>query len=116
MLTDERRSEFHEAVATHHLKTDAARSDKPLRILGVLLMVAGAIGTFVAYNASLAFDDLRDVASSQILALAFLSLAVIGSALYIAGAVARVLRLWLLRQLVESQDRADELLQALRRR
>ena len=116
MLTDERRAEFHEAVATHHLKTDGAKSDRPIRIVAILLMLGGVIGTFVAYNASLAQDDLRDIASSQILALGFLTLAVIGSALYIASVVARVLRLWLLRQLVESQDRADELLQALRER
>lgn len=113
MLTDERRAEFHEAVATHHLKTDGAKSDRPLRIVAILLMLGGVVGTFVAYNASLAQDDLRDIASSQILALAFLTLTVIGGALYVAGAVARVLRLWLLRQLVESQERADQLLKAL---
>ena len=114
MLTDERRAEFHAAVATHHLKTDGAKSDRPLQILAILLMLGGVIGTLVAYNASLAQGDLRDIASSQILALVFLTLAVIGGALYVAGAVARVLRLWLLRQLVESQERADQLLEALR--
>lgn len=116
MLTEERRAEFHEAVATHHLKTDSARSDRPVRITGILLMLTGVAGAFVAYQSSLSQDDPRDIGSSQILALAFVACTVLGAALYLAASIARVLRLWLLRQLVESQARADELVAALRER
>ena len=72
------------------------------------------IGTFVAYNSSRSLDDSRDIASSQILAIVFLAFTVVGASLYLAGSVAKVLRLWLLRQLVESQDRMDQLTEALR--
>lgn len=116
MITDERRAQFHQQVADHKIKVDGARSDKALRIVGVLLMVAGAIGMFASYNTSLGQSDLRDITSTQILTLAFLGLTVIGAALYLATAVARTLRLWLLRQLVEGQAQTDQIAAALRER
>lgn len=116
MLTEERRAEFHEAVATHNLKTGPSRSDKPLRVLGVLAMVVGVIGAFVMYSASLGQGDTRDILSSAVLAVAFLGLTILGGALYVASAIAGVLRLWLLRQLIEGRDRADQLEAALLRR
>jgi hypothetical protein len=113
MLTEERRTEFHEAIASHKLSTDSARTDRPLLIVGVLLMVAGAAGAFVEYSASLSQSDARDIASSQILAIAFGVLTVVGAALYIGAAISRVLRVWLLRQLVESQARTEQLARAV---
>ncbi|TDC71727.1 hypothetical protein E1200_01440 [Actinomadura sp. GC306] len=114
MTTDTRRAEFHEAVAAHRLKTGSARSDRPLRVAGVLLMLIGVAGAFVAYNASLSQDDLRDIASSQVLATAFAAVSIAGAGLYIAAALAQVLRIWLLRQLIEGQARTDQLAEALR--
>lgn len=116
MITEERRAEFHQQVADHRLKTDGSKSDRPVRILGILLMVGGVVGTFVSYNASLAQSDTRDITSSLILAVMFLALSVVGAALYVAGAVTKVLRLWLLRQLVEGQAHADQISAALRER
>ncbi|MEV7431786.1 hypothetical protein AB0N29_19395 [Nocardioides sp. NPDC092400] len=116
MLTEERRAEFHQQVADHKLKADGSKSDRPLRIIGILLMLGGVVGAFVSYNASLAQSDLRDITSSQILAISCFTLVVVGAALYVATAVARVLRLWLLRQLVEGQNQADQITTALRER
>jgi uncharacterized integral membrane protein len=116
MITDERRTEFHQQVSEHRLKVDGARSDKAVRVVGILFMVAGLIGMLVAYNASTSQSDLRDVTSSQILALCFLGLIVVGGALYLATAVARTLRVWLLRQLVEGQAQTDQIAAALRER
>jgi energy-converting hydrogenase Eha subunit E len=112
----DRQAAFATAVSERKLRADGAGKDKVARILGIVLMVAGVVGTFLAYNNSLAQDDLRDIASSQILAVGFVSVTVVGSGLYVVGAVARVLRLWLLRQLVESQDRSDQIAEALRSR
>jgi len=109
MPTEERRTEFHEAVARHHLSTGASRSDRPLAVIGAVLMLGGVVGALVQYNVSLSQDDARDIASTQILAIALLSLAVVGAALFVTASIARVLRLWLLRQLLESQVRADQL-------
>jgi hypothetical protein len=116
MLTEERRTRFEEDVARQKLKTDQGRYDGAARIAGVLLMLVGVIGAFVAYNNSLAQDDLRNVGSFQVLATAFAALTVLGAALYLAAALSRVLRLWLLRQLVDSQDRTDQITAALENR
>ena len=114
MLTEERRAQFKEDVARQKLKTDSSRHDGLWRIAGLILMIVGVVGAFIAYNNSLAQDDLRNVGSFQALATAFTALTVLGAALYLAAAVTRVLRLWLLRQLVESQAHADQIAAALR--
>jgi hypothetical protein len=111
--TPSRAEAFEAAVADRKLKGTGAAADRGLRVLGVVLLVLGVVGTFLAYNNSLNVDDSRDIASNQILAVAFLALTVVGSALYVVGGVAAVLRLWLLRQLVESQARTDQLAEAL---
>ncbi|MFB4319121.1 hypothetical protein [Actinomadura sp. 21ATH] len=113
MLTEERRARFKDDVARQKLKTDQGKYDGALRVAGVLLMITGVVGAFVCYNNSLAQDDLRNVGSFQVMATAWAAVTVMGAALYLAAAVARVLRLWLLRQLVESQQQADRLAAAL---
>ena len=97
-LADERRAQFKSDVDDLKLKTGQSRGDGAARIAGIALMVVGVVAAFVVYISSLTQSDLRDIASYQILATAFLALTVIGGALYLAGAIARVLRLWLLRQ------------------
>ncbi|GAA3129961.1 hypothetical protein [Streptosporangium carneum] len=116
MLTEERREQFKTDVAGMKLKTDQSAGDGRSRILGVVLMVVGVAGGFVSYVNSLSQDDLRNVGSFQVLATAFVALTVLGAALYLAGAVARVLRLWLLRQLLEGQSQVDQITAALENR
>lgn len=116
MLTEERRQRFKDDVGRQRLRTDGSRFDGAARITGILAMIVGIAGTFVAYNVSLTKDDLRDVGSLQTLAVGFLAVTVLGAALYLAAAVTRVLRLWLLRQLLEQQQRSDQLTEALRAR
>lgn len=116
MLTEERRRQFKDDVANQKLKTDVSRHDGVLRIIGALLMAVGVVGVFIAYNVSLTKDDMRDVGSLQTLAIGFLALTVLGGAVYLAAALTRVLRLWLLRQLVESQSHTDRLTEALEHR
>jgi hypothetical protein len=113
MVNEQLRTEFHDAVAAHKLKVDGARSDRSLLVAGVLLMLVGVVGTFVEYQASLSRADLRDIVSAQLLAIGFLTLAVVGAALYVAASIARMLRVWLLRQLVEGQSRTDRIVAAL---
>jgi len=104
------------AVSESKLSAPNATADKLGRTLGIVFMSLGVIGAFVAYNSTRSLDDPRDIASYQILAIVFLAFTVVGAAIYLAGSVAKVLRLWLLRQLVESQDRMDQLTEALRDR
>lgn len=112
--SSDRSAAFAAAVSERKLKADSATSDKVARGLGVALMVVGLVGTFLAYNNTRNMDDGRDIASNQIFALVFLAVTVVGTGLYVVGAIAKVLRLWLLRQLVESQDRMDQLTEALK--
>lgn len=113
MLTEQRRDQFKAEVEQVKLKGDSASSDGRTKVIGLVLMVVGVVGAFLAYNVSLSQDDLRDTTSSQILATAFLALTVVGAAVYVAAAVARVLRLWLLRQLMDGQAHADQITAAL---
>jgi hypothetical protein len=112
----DRSAAFAAAVSESKLNAPNATADKLGRTLGIAFMVLGVVGTFVAYNSSRSLNDDRDIASSQILALVFLAFTVVGAALYLAGSIAKVLRLWLLRQLVESQDRMDQLTEALKQK
>ncbi|QCQ92292.1 hypothetical protein [Rhodococcus sp. SGAir0479] len=112
-LADERRAQFKSDVADLKLKSGPSRGDGAARIAGLALMAVGVVAAFIVYISSLTQSDLRDIASDQILATAFLALTVIGGALYLAGAIARVLRLWLLRQLHEGQAQADQIAAAL---
>lgn len=105
---------FTTAVSDKKLKTSSR--DGTVRVLGLVAMIAGVAGAFVAYQLSTGLDDSRDIASAQILALAFVSVGVLGVGLYVAGSLSQLMRLWLLRQVVESQERHDELLAALRDR
>lgn len=114
--TTTRAEAFEAAVAERKMRTGRPGGDRALRIFAVIFMVLGVVGTFLAYNNSLSVDDSRDIASNQILAVAFLAITVVGAALFVVAGIAAVLRLWLLRQLVESQARADELAELLRHR
>jgi uncharacterized membrane protein len=100
------RDELEKAVAGHRTKGTAS-SDRPLVIAGALLMAVGVVGAFVQYNVTLSQDDARDIASTQVLVLALLGLVLVGAALFVTGALSRVLRLWLLRQLLENQAREE---------
>ena len=109
-------TELEKAVAGHRLAGASSSGDRPVLLTGAVLMAAGVVGAFVQYNVTLSQDDPRDIASTQVLVLAFLGLVLVGAALFVAGWVGRVLRLWLLRQVAESEARSAELIAALRGR
>lgn len=104
-----RREEFEQAVAGHRLKGAGSSGDKPMLVIGAVLMAGGVVGALVQYNVTLSQDDPRDIASTQVLAITMLVLAVVGAALFVAGSLGRVLRLWLLRQLLENRARDEQL-------
>lgn len=116
MLAEQRREQFAADVAAMKLKSRRGRRDGLWRVIGVLLMLVGIVAAFLVYEMSLSKSDPRDIASEQILAIAFLALTVLGAALYLASSVASVLRLWLLRQLYEGQQHVDQLAEAVRER
>lgn len=112
----DRSAAFAAAVSESKLSAPNATADKLGRTLGIVFMTLGVVGAFVAYNSTRSLEDQRDIMSYQILAIVFLAFTVVGAAIYLAGSIAKVLRLWLLRQLVESQDRMDQLTEALKQK
>jgi hypothetical protein len=114
MLAEERREQFKADVASMKLKTGTSRRDAVFQIVGAVLMIVGAVGAFVVYQASLTQKSQLDVGSEQIMAIAFLAATMIGVGLFVVGSLARLLRLWLLRQLYESQAHVDLLVDAIR--
>jgi hypothetical protein len=109
MLAEQQREQFKKDVAGMKLKTGTAKYDGPLRVLGGLLMVVGVAAAFIIYEASLSQKDARNLASEQILAIGFLGVTLIGVALFAVASLARLLRLWLLRQLYEGQAQVEQL-------
>lgn len=116
MLVEERRAQFRADVAELRTKSRGVRHDGVWRTVGVLVMIVGVVAAFLVYEASLSQSDYRNIASEQILAIAFVGVAVVGAAVFLAAALAGILRLWLLRQLHEGQQHADQLAEAIRQR
>lgn len=112
-LAEDRREEFKKNIAELKLDKKQAGGDAATPIVGLVLMVVGVVGAFVVYISSLTLSDLRDLVSYQILTVVFLALTVVGAALFLAASVAKVLRLWLVRQLLEGQAQTDQISQAL---
>ena len=105
--------QFKAEVTDLNLKTGNVGRDRLLTVLGVLLMVAGIAGAFLAYISSGNLSDPRDLQSQLIFAVAFLTLAVAGAALFLRYSLAAFLRMWLLRQLYEGQANTDRIVEAV---
>jgi hypothetical protein len=116
MLAEERRDQFKADVAQMKLKTGTSRFDTLMMGVGGVAMLVGVVAAFLLYETSLSASDPRNIASKEVAAVAFLAVTVIGAALFLTGAIARVLRVWLLRQLFEAQAHVDQLSAAVRER
>src|SRR5262245_58759101 len=124
MNATNRVDQFKADMADMKLKTGGASKDGPLQILGVVLMVAGIVVSFVAYRASLNVEisktgsnaDLLDANSYTNLAITGIGITVAGAALYLRCALAKFLRFWLLRQIMENQKQLDTVVETFRGR
>jgi hypothetical protein len=91
----------------------AGQRDGLWQAVGAAAMVAGVALAGVAYVVSLNKADTRDIESLQIAAICMLALAVAGGAVFLRYSLARFLRFWLLRQLLEGQEHIDAVVGAL---
>ncbi len=112
---DERREQFKQDVAALGLGSTSTGSGGKGRIAGMVLMIIGVAAAFVVYIASLTLSDLRDIASYQLLSMGFIALTLVGAAVYVASVVAKVLRLWLVRQLLEGNAQTERIVEAMSR-
>ena len=111
--TGNRIDQFKTEVTDLNLKTGSASRERGLMILGVLLMLAGAIGAFLSYVSTRNLSDARDIQGQIAFGLFFVTLVVAGAALFIRYSIAAFLRMWLLRQLYEGQASTDRIVEAL---
>lgn len=116
METNDRVERFKAEAAELNLKAGNPGADSKLQTLGVILMIAGIVVAFLAYQISLGSDDSRDVTSQISLAVMGLTLTVTGAALFLRYALGKFLRLFLLRQLYEGQHHMDQVVEAIKTR
>jgi hypothetical protein len=114
MLTENRIDQFKADVSAMKVKTPGGRRDSLMQAAGALLMVVGVVAAFIVYQASTNKSDARDIQSEIILSIFFLALSVLGAALFTFASLARFLRVWLLRQVYESQEQVERVVAGLR--
>jgi hypothetical protein len=112
---NDRIEQFKAEVADLKLKTGGGGAEKAAGILGLILMILGVVIGFGAYVQSTSTDLALDQNELIILALAAVSLAVVGSTLYLATKVISFWRFWMLRQMYEHQSHLDELTERIGR-
>src|SRR3954465_6992628 len=108
---DDRIDRFRTELSELKTATTRRRGDQVLLWLSIILMVAGVVVAFGACRSSHNQAATAVGAANQndmiIVAIAGLSLAVVGGALYLQQTLTRFLRFWLARQLYEQHDNAS---------
>jgi membrane-associated HD superfamily phosphohydrolase len=112
MKDSERIESFKTDIEDMKLKS-SSQKERGLQLLAVLLMVGGVITAFSAYFSSTHQDDFRDQNELIILAIASLTLVLIGAVMFVRYSMAKFLRFWLLRQFYEGQDHIDRIVHAM---
>lgn len=109
----ERVDKFKRDIEALKLKTGSAPREGALQTIGAIVMVVGIVMGLIGYSSSLNTDV---SVKGQLDASSYLTLAVIGVAVTIAGtgmfvrySLARFLRIWLLRQSHENQANIERL-------
>jgi hypothetical protein len=114
----QRVEEFRKEVAEMRLRDPAASRDRNLLRLGVFLMALGIVLGVVGYLGSHSASALYNTAGPAeqrdylIVAVIGLTLAVIGSALFLRYSLAQFLRFWLARFIYEQQAQTDRIVGA----
>ncbi|MCU0310098.1 MAG: hypothetical protein MUE36_04040 [Acidimicrobiales bacterium] len=106
--------QFKSEVAEMKLKTGNATRERVYAAIGLLLMIVGVAGAFSAYVSATNLINALDVQETQVLAVAFASLTLLGLGLFLRYAIANFLRMWLLRQLYEGQANTQRMIDAVR--
>jgi hypothetical protein len=110
----ERVEQFTAEIAEMKLPDTSSSRDRTLLRVGAVLMVAGVVTTIVAYTIS--HDTLNPLQQRDaiVIALAGLSVSVVGAALFLRYSLAQFLRFWLARLSWEQQAQTDRVVDAVR--
>jgi hypothetical protein len=110
----QRADEFRAEVAAMKLRDPASGLDRLLVRLGVLGLVSGPCFAVAAWFISHGTRNPLQQRDAIVAALLGLTLAVVGGALFVKGAVAGFLRFWMARLCYEQQAQADRISASLR--
>jgi ABC-type Fe3+ transport system permease subunit len=114
--TNERVERFKTEAAELNLKAGSASRDTLLQGAGAIAALVGIVIAFLAYQTSKGASDPRDVTSYISLAVGGLAVTVAGSVLFLRYSLAKFLRIWLLRQMYEGQAHIDQVVEAVKQR
>lgn len=115
--SDDRIEQFQREIADLQVKTSGkASAEKAASSFGVLLMVLAIIIGIGSYVQAGQENNTLDQNELIILALACISMAVVGAALWIRTALVKFWRFWMLRSLYEGQAHLDEVVKAIKDR
>jgi hypothetical protein len=109
----ERVEQFKTEIAEMKLPDPASGRDRLLLRGGAVLMVAGVIVSIVGYSLSHGTESFLQQNDAQVVAIIGLTLAVVGSALFLRYSIAHFLRFWLARLSWEQQAQTDRVVEAL---
>jgi ABC-type tungstate transport system substrate-binding protein len=102
-IPEDRRAEFEAELAKVRLKTGTAETEQRWMTIGAVTAIAGLVVAVIAYIMSTGQSDTRDVISSVVLGLVGVSLAVVGSVVFLRYSLSHFLRFWMLRFIYEQQ-------------
>jgi hypothetical protein len=109
----DRVEQFKTEIAEMRLPDPASGRDRLFLRGGVVLMIAGVITALVGYSMSHSTKNLLQQNDAQVLAVIGLTVAVVGSALFLRYSFATFMRFWLARLSWEQQAQTDRLVEAL---
>jgi hypothetical protein len=109
----ERIDQFKADIAELRISDPSTGRDQLATKAGLAAMAAGVVLPIVAYVLSHGTTNPLSQRDALVIALIGVSLAVVGGALYLKGALAGFLRFWLVRDLHERRAQTDRLLERL---
>jgi hypothetical protein len=111
-MTSASQRDFGAELGKLRASNNSGPMDRGVSVLGVLLAIVGLIVILVSFMQSRGYSSILNQMDALILALFGVGLVILGSALYIRGAMTRFLRYWLLRMVYEQRDLARQAAQA----
>jgi len=105
-----RLQEFQSEVRELKVSGGRANPERTGKIIGGLLMLAGLVLTIVGYLTSHGTTDPLEQSDAQLLGVIGLTVAVIGTGLFVLFSLTRYLRYWLVRMIYEQRDSTDRII------
>jgi len=105
-----RLEEFQSEVRELKVSGGRANPERTGKILGGLLMLVGLVLTIVGYLTSHGTTNPLEQSDAQLIAIIGLTVAVIGTGLFVVFSLTRYRRYWLVRMIYEQRDSTDRII------